>query len=75
MRRGVLCATLTPIAALGLMDWGGTFLTLNPSSTWSQDVYHQQQERKARDEKETISLGIDAHFEHVERGRLHAVHA
>jgi hypothetical protein len=26
-------------------------------------------------EKETISLGIDAHFEHIERGRLHAVHA
>jgi hypothetical protein len=26
-------------------------------------------------EKETMSLGIDAHLEHIERGRLYAVHA
>jgi hypothetical protein len=31
--------------------------------------------REETDARETMSLGIDAHFEHVERGRLYAVHA
>jgi hypothetical protein len=59
----------------GLDRLGGTFLTLNPSRTWSQDVYHQSTREGSEIEKETIFLGIDAHFEHVERGRLYAVHA